>query len=393
MSKFRIKGLVRVATGVRQEMARPLSSQRAKSLRRRVADSLGRVDEILARNGRAVGDLPPQSRRAYEFLAGLDLDSLAIDDAPESDARRSVGTVYFPGMRRRLEGWLDALARRDPKARESAAWMIEQFSEHIETEIARAGDAPERLTAETRTIRGWVAFFAQADNLSDYLAAVSRASREFERALQRTNRYKLPPLIWLRPCAAIYRMRGHTNCTRVTLPTPMIVFEESAFESLALLATRQIDTKQAVIERMAEDDYQGLRLELESLGGVVEQTAGAFHDLARSFERVNKIYFNGGMARPRLTWTRSFNSRKFGHYEHLRDTVMVSSSLDGASVSESVVDFIVFHELLHKKLGLDWRNGRKRSHTPEFKRQERRFRRFEEMESALKTIASGKTAD
>ena len=56
---------------------------------------------------------------------------------------------------------------------------------------------------------------------------------------------------------------------------------------------------------------------------------------------------------------------------------------------EFVVDFIVYNELLHKKHGVDWRNGQARAHTPAFRQEERRFAQHAEAEAVLKALAKG----
>ena len=127
--------------------------------------------------------------------------------------------------------------------------------------------------------------------------------------------------------------------------------------------------------------------EVDALGGVVDHARGAAHDLAASFDRVNAAYFGGKMARPRLTWNRTFTGRKFGHYDWILDTVMVSRTLDSADVPGFVVDFLVFHELLHKFHGLHWVNGRSYAHTAEFKQSELKFTRFHEAEAILQKLA------
>ena len=71
----------------------------------------------------------------------------------------------------------------------------------------------------------------------------------------------------------------------------------------------------------------------------------------------------------------------------VRDTVMVSSSLDSADAPEFVVDFILYHELLHKKLGVSWRNGRAMAHTTAFRQAERLFPRHAEANAALNGLA------
>jgi hypothetical protein len=71
----------------------------------------------------------------------------------------------------------------------------------------------------------------------------------------------------------------------------------------------------------------------------------------------------------------------------MRDTVMVSSTLDRENVPPYAVDFIVYHELLHKKLGVRWKNGRMAAHTPQFLRAEKRFRQYDQAKAVLRKLA------
>ena len=185
----------------------------------------------------------------------------------------------------------------------------------------------------------------------------------------------------------LYRVRGYADATRVVLPTPMISFDEPLFRVLAA-AIFSNGSKQAVMEAARSEQYQAIQAEVDALGGVAERTAGVHHDLAQSFDRVASQYFDGKLGRPRLTWNRTLTGRKFGHYDPLTDTVMISCTLDHADVPPFVVDFVMYHELMHKKLGVDWRNGRQAVHTSEFKAEERRFAQFAEAEAKLTKIAA-----
>jgi len=82
--------------------------------------------------------------------------------------------------------------------------------------------------------------------------------------------------------------------------------------------------------------------------------------------------------------------RKFGHYDGIRDTVMVSSSLDRLDVPAFVVDFVIYHELLHRTMGVAYTNGRRAAHTPAFKRQERAFKLFKEAEAVLARLGKAR---
>ena len=78
---------------------------------------------------------------------------------------------------------------------------------------------------------------------------------------------------------------------------------------------------------------------------------------------------------------------KFGHYQPSRDTVMLSVSLDDAKIPAYVVDFVMYHELLHKKHSAMIVNGRRLSHSPAFREDERRFAEYIQAESQLKELA------
>ena len=172
------------------------------------------------------------------------------------------------------------------------------------------------------------------------------------------------------------------------LPTPMMALDDEAFSTLAACIFRKdAATRQRLMGLLTSDDFQSVRAELESLGGIVEVTRGTTHDLAPSFDRINAAYFGNAMARPRLTWNRTFTGRKFGHYDYIRDTVMVSRTLDSPDVPEFVVDFLVYHEVLHKFHGMHWVNGRGYAHTAEFYQTEKKFARYAEAEAVLEKLA------
>lgn len=111
---------------------------------------------------------------------------------------------------------------------------------------------------------------------------------------------------------------------------------------------------------------------------------GAFRSLEGSFERVNAQYFGGRMTRPQLCWSPVRARRIVGTYQERSDRMVVTRRLDSPRIPEYVLDFVMYHELLHKALGVGRRqDGRRRMHGPEFRRLERRFQRYREAEEWL----------
>ncbi len=387
MRKLYIRGLVKTANDVRRDLSRPLSVDHREKLRRSVDESLRQVDGILASHGARLECLPAPTRRAYQFLANLDLD-VTTPVAASTDAKAvPSGSVRLAGVKSYWEDVLRRLARASSGSERHELYdSIRSASRNIENHIAEQGYEAGDLTAQSRTIRGWLAFFADRLNFDGYVAAIDRALPGFETALGRARRFQSPALLEFRFIPGLYKLRGYRDGTRIILPTPMTCFSEGLFGALAEAAFNG-GSKQPVMEATTCDEYQSIQAELEALSGVEKRTSGVHHDLGESFDRINGRHFGGRLACPRLTWSRTFASRKFGHYDPIRDTVMISSTLDHADVPAFVVDFIMYHELLHKKLGAEWRNGRQAVHTPEFKAEERRFEQYAAAEAALAALA------
>mgnify|MGYP005838187353 CR=1 FL=1 len=91
--------------------------------------------------------------------------------------------------------------------------------------------------------------------------------------------------------------------------------------------------------------------------------------LKESFDRNNEKYFNRFMETPNLVWGReSFN--KLGSYEYASNTIIISTVL---KKREDLLDYVMYHEMLHKKLKYKSKNGRNYYHTSKFKKLESEF--------------------
>lgn len=97
-------------------------------------------------------------------------------------------------------------------------------------------------------------------------------------------------------------------------------------------------------------------------------TRGKVYDLEQVFESCNRRCFGGKMPRPAgIYWSKQPNKATMGKYDLNEDSVMINCALDSRSVPAYVLDFIMYHELLHKALGVETKGGRRRAHTPKFR--------------------------
>jgi hypothetical protein len=114
---------------------------------------------------------------------------------------------------------------------------------------------------------------------------------------------------------------------------------------------------------------------------VVTTAKGSVYDLDQIFDSVNRIYFGDTIPRPVLTWSSRKTYRILGHHDAAHEHVAISRSLDSVDVPRYVVEYVVFHEMLHIAHPTQHINGRRYNHTAAFKRDERKFAYFEQAEN------------
>ena len=105
--------------------------------------------------------------------------------------------------------------------------------------------------------------------------------------------------------------------------------------------------------------------------------------LAASFHYVNERFFRNQMEQPNLQWgPNSF--RRLASYNFHNDTITVSSRFKDASTQ--VLDYLMYHELLHKHYKFSHRHGRSSFHSREFKQAEQQYPDHDAMEREITAI-------
>lgn len=89
--------------------------------------------------------------------------------------------------------------------------------------------------------------------------------------------------------------------------------------------------------------------------------------LEASFQRMNERYLQGMMTVPNLVWGRG-STRLLGTYTYATDTIMISSVL--AQAPDELLDYVMYHEMLHKKHKFSCSTSRTHSHTKAFRADE-----------------------
>jgi len=278
---------------------------------------------------------------------------------------------------------LDEL-RHDGEQRLVLLDQLRDKSVELEKLCSDRGVGAQELETPTRQVYCWLRFLSLETNLELHLDALYRVrSLALELGCLRGLEVHLINM------GSLWRYRSSQGV--LCVHEGMISADRGLWRALlrgVFGGPEEAGLTQAVRTFALSESFRRVNSAMECFAEAPERSRGLRHDLMQSFLRVNERYFGGSMERPRLAWTRRVTSTCFGTYDTLRDLVTVSLTLDDDDVPPYVVDFVMYHELLHKKHGSVQRGKRRFCHTPEFRRDERLFLHFDRAEAHLQGLVS-----
>ncbi|MGC9357448.1 MAG: hypothetical protein ACP5GX_06265, partial [Anaerolineae bacterium] len=289
----------------------------------------------------------------------------------------------------------EPVTQNHPRVQSFARLITEDVVE-IEQLAEEMKGTPGHLPTPSRRAYQWLKFVSEPPVLVAHLKTLRELGKQFRhpRCRERVPRQvrQMPALISFAYVSYLYRARKKDDGLHVTVHEGFIGAPGKVLKALActVLLKKREPYRRTVSDYATSEAFAEIVMAMELTTDDVEPvTQGRYFDLEEVFERVNATYFDGQQSRPKLTWNRTITGRKLGHYDPLRDIVMVSVTLDAPGVPDYVVDYVMYHELLHKDLGIDVVNGRRYSHTPEFRAAEERFQEYAEAQGFLRSLIPG----
>jgi len=142
---------------------------------------------------------------------------------------------------------------------------------------------------------------------------------------------------------------------------------------------------QELLVRLLKTKKQTIHMDLyhnfiKSLSHVVPKTQ-THPVLEPSFKRVNDTLLNGMMVQPNLKIGKGIN--RLGTYEYATDTVTISQILLD---HPQLMDYVMYHELLHKKHQYSSKKGHTRYHSKKFREDEAKFPNAALLEKELEKL-------
>jgi len=248
------------------------------------------------------------------------------------------------------------------------------------------GATPAALPERSRRVHAWFRFLADPARLAAHVEAVRRGNASLREVLPGRG-----VRVELAGSASLWRWRREGDGEVLAVSEGFVEADDDTWRLLAAAATRPRDLASRAAVRTFTDGaaYREVVAALDALARpATSATRGVVHDLDVRFDAVNSTYFDGKLPRPTLTWGRAPTVHRFGSYEPVRDRVVISRSLDHPDVPERVVDYLLFHELLHKHLGTEDRGLRRGVHTAAFHAAEARFEGLADMERFLSELGA-----
>lgn len=388
--EIRIRGLVRAINGIRERLRHGILPQDEFRFRYEISSLLRQVEAICSRHGGSPSELPRPSRNAYRLLQQICHEPLPQPSSRSSDLRplrlrRLVQTGHFFAsvFWERLD-----LLLTDPTEVEDLRLQILERVQQIEEQCLLAHASPASLELPSRQIYCWLRFLTEPDRLTEHLTTLQTARS----AILAFVPAGLSLQIELLPLACLWRLlpkhhRLFLRCNQGFLSAPAEIWE--AIGEHAFRLDPSPHARSAASFFAESESFQDTLLDLFSPMSLTDSnTQGRIYDLDAIFRRVNQRFFASALSRPTLLWNRTVTARKFGHYQPSTDRLMISISLDDPSVPPFVLDFVMYHELLHKKHGIAFEQGRRVIHPPAFRLEERAFPFFTEAEAFLRDLAS-----
>ena len=117
---------------------------------------------------------------------------------------------------------------------------------------------------------------------------------------------------------------------------------------------------------------------------LIHSARGHHYHLEEIFEDLNRRFFHGLMGRPQLTWSRNHARNSLGHYDPAHNAIVISRIFDHPRVPRYVVEYIVFHEMLHLRHPVKLQGSRRCVHSREFLAEEGLFPEREKARKFLK---------
>lgn len=370
-------------------------------LRKRIEQEILGLESQMGRRRRKRSSNAFEERHAYNALCAIKDSSFEQFIKPVIDHRH---TVRLRGMlkvcetlhkkiERTARNQLSASIKQDMAGYQSAVYdyLCDQ-NDRIRSILA--GKDLQQLNFPKRTFRAvkWLIFLEKDENFKSHVEAIISALSMFPDILVQNRKLanftSEPFAIRYFPGSSLFRSDRKEGIFTVTINEGFINAPQQVLYSILRMAssTGTKVHKHNMASYSNSADYLRISRELLQQKSTEGSGAGLFHNLSTLCEKVEEDYSVPSIERPQLSWMDRASFRTFGVYQPSSDSIRISPVLDHPEVPEFIVEYVLFHELVHSWVGVRVRNGRSQIHSKRFKGLEHQFARRDEAAAFLNEL-------
>lgn len=293
-----------------------------------------------------------------------------------SDRRTPAGPVSL------AEAWRNRLADSPPTGAQvhAAAARLGELADAIRRTTEGRGGSLGSLPVRTRRAYQWLAVLADEDALRRHVAAQARLRRvsPLDRVLGRSPN----GCLFVTGHLFSRRAGGRLIAHQAFMDAPSDVLD-----ALVRAAARDRGAERVVRAYAAGGAFASALRSMDALlGSEFPAATGSLVAIEALYHELNARHFGGALGAPRIRWGARLTRRKLGHYDPASDVIELSRTLDLPDTPPLLVEFVLYHEMLHRRLGVVRTGRRVRAHTREFRRAERAFPDYD---AAMELLLAG----
>lgn len=123
---------------------------------------------------------------------------------------------------------------------------------------------------------------------------------------------------------------------------------------------------------------------------VLSSPQGAHYNLEEVFAQLNRDYFGEKLEKPTLSWSKMVSRTRLGHFDPSHQVIVISRILDLPDSPRVLLDYVMYHEMLHIIHPVELDGNRRKIHTKDFRTEERKFPEFQKIQKMLREFIRSK---
>lgn len=249
--------------------------------------------------------------------------------------------------------------------------------------------SPADLSTSSFRIYLWLKYLSSQTHLALHLSALDEFLRILSEQNKKTNIDPEKLLVKINYSGYLYRRQITQGKTILQINEAYIIAPIETKKSILSEAFSRHQSKHTSAIKAFSNNSNFQRLNRQISGDPIANLiscCGEKYNLAILFNKLNDEYFRSQLSQPRLVWSSRRSKRRLGYYHPEINTIAVTKKLDDKKIPRLLVEYVLYHEMLHQHFGIKNHNGRRYAHTSAFRTAERKFKHQKEAESLIKLL-------